>query len=146
VTFDISRFFPVLRNATLGLHALFGASTGALPPNKLFTFSDQQLRGYADPFYGTDIQLYQAELRLPLTRDRKYSIVLFGDDGAVRIRGGTQINSDSTTTDLNQFAFHSDVGLGLRFDVPQLGLKTIRLDFAKGAQGGHTSFGIGQSF
>ncbi len=145
-TLDVSRFFPVLKNATLGLHALFGYSTGALPPNKLFTFSDQQLRGYADPFYGTNIELYQAELRVPLTRDRKYSIVLFGDDGGVRIRGGTQINSDSTTTDLSAFTFHSDVGVGLRFDVPQLGLKTIRLDFAKGSQGGHTSFGIGQSF
>jgi outer membrane protein assembly factor BamA len=145
-TFDVSRFFPVLKNATLGVHALFGMSTGAVPPNKLFTFSDQQLRGYADPFYGTDIQLYQVELRLPLTHDRKYSLVLFGDDGAVRIRGGTQINSDSTMTDLDKFSFHGDVGIGLRFDVPQLGLKTIRLDFAKGSQGGHTSFGIGQSF
>jgi len=145
-TLDISRFFPILRNATLGLHALFGFSTGALPPNKLFTFSDQQLRGYVNPFYGTDIQLYQTEFRIPLSRDRKYSIVLFGDDGGVRIRGGTQVNSDSSTTDLNTFAFHSDVGIGLRFDIPQLGLKTIRLDFAKGSQGGHTSFGIGQSF
>jgi len=34
----------------------------------------------------------------------------------------------------------------LRFDVPQLGLHTIRIDFAKGANGAHTSFGIGQSF
>jgi outer membrane protein assembly factor BamA len=145
-TLDVSRFFPVLRNATFGVHALFGFSTGALPPNKLFTFSDQQLRGYVNPFYGTDIQLYQAELRLPLTRDRKYSLVFFGDDGGVRIRGGSQINSDSTTTDLNAFTFHSDIGVGVRFDIPQLGLKTIRLDFAKGSQGGHTSFGIGQSF
>ena len=45
-----------------------------------------------------------------------------------------------------QFTFHSDLGLGLRFDVPQLGLRTIRLDFAKGSQGTHTAFGIGQSF
>ena len=52
----------------------------------------------------------------------------------------------TTTFDLNRYAFHSDIGVGLRFDVPQLGLRTIRLDFAKGSNGTHTSFGIGQSF
>ena len=88
----------------------------------------------------------QAELRYPLTADRKFSIVFFGDDGATRIVGGTQINSDNSTTDLNQFIWHSDVGLGVRFDVPQLGLRTLRLDFAKGSLGSHISFGIGQSF
>jgi hypothetical protein len=30
--------------------------------------------------------------------------------------------------------------------VPQLGLHTIRIDFARGVFGTHTSFGIGQSF
>jgi hypothetical protein len=30
--------------------------------------------------------------------------------------------------------------------VPQLGLHTLRLDFAKGTLGTHTSFGIGQTF
>ena len=56
------------------------------------------------------------------------------------------MNSDATILDLNKFTFRSDVGIGVRFDVPQLGLKTIRLDFAKGSQGTHTSFGIGQAF
>jgi hypothetical protein len=36
--------------------------------------------------------------------------------------------------------------MGLRFDIPQLGLRTVRIDFAKGAYGTHMSFGIGQSF
>lgn len=145
-TVDVARFFPILKNATFGLHAREGLSTGAIPTNKLFTFSDQDLRGYSNPFYGTDIALFQTELRVPLSPDRKFSIVGFFDDGATRIRGGTQTNSDSTTTDLSQFTFHSDLGVGLRFDVPQLGLKTIRLDFARGSLGTHTSFGIGQSF
>jgi len=30
--------------------------------------------------------------------------------------------------------------------VPQLGLHTVRIDIAKGKDGTHTSFGIGQSF
>jgi outer membrane translocation and assembly module TamA len=65
----------------------------------------------------------------------------------MRIRGGRGIDaSGNATIDLSRFTWHSDVGVGLRFDVPQLGLHTLRLDFAKGSQGTHTSFGIGQSF
>jgi outer membrane protein assembly factor BamA len=144
--FDAAKFFPFFRGSTIALHARYGASTGAIPTNKLFTFSDQQLRGYSDPFYGTNEQLYQLELRYPLTADRKFSIVLFGDSGATEIRGGTQINSDGSTTALGSYVFHDDAGLGVRFDVPQLGLRTLRLDYAHGTEGGHISFGIGQSF
>ncbi|MFN2460607.1 MAG: outer membrane protein assembly factor [Candidatus Velthaea sp.] len=145
---DAAKFFPVLKKATLGFHGLAGLSSGAIPPNKLFTFSDQQLRGYTDPFYGTDEALFQTELRVPLTADRKFSIVGFAETGGTRIRGAAPV-IDATTgniVNLNRFTFHSDVGVGLRFDVPQLGLKTIRLDFARGANGTHTAFGIGQSF
>jgi outer membrane protein assembly factor BamA len=144
---DVAKFFPVLRNATFGIHARAGLTDGAIPPNKLFTFSDQQLRGYNNPFYGTDEELFQAELRVPVTADRKFAVVGFFDDGGVRIRGAEPLyNTDGTVIDYSQFQFHSDVGIGLRFDIPQLGLKTIRLDFAKGTQGTHTAFGIGQSF
>lgn len=151
ITVDGAKFFPMPKNATLGLHGRAGISTGAIPTNKLFIFSDQDLRGYSDPFYGTDILLGQAELRIPLTQDRKFAVVGFVESGGTRIRGGKSITTDvsgltTTTFDLNRYSFHSDVGLGLRFDVPQLGLHTIRLDFAKGSQGTHTSFGIGQSF
>lgn len=151
MTIDAARFFPILRNATLGFHGRAGISTGAIPTNKLFIFSDQDLRGYSDPFYGTDILLGQMELRVPLTQDRKFAVVGFAESGGTRIRGGTSSTTDAsgmttTTFDLNKYAFHGDVGVGLRFDVPQLGLRTIRLDFAKGSQGTHTSFGIGQSF
>jgi outer membrane protein assembly factor BamA len=143
---DIARFVPVLKRATLGAHIQYGVTTGAIPTNKLFTFSDQELRGYTNPFYGTNKALIQAELRYPLTADRKFSLVFFGDDGATRIVGGQQINSDNSTTDLNAFIWHADVGVGVRFDVPQLGLRTLRLDFAKGSLGSHISFGIGQAF
>lgn|GEM_PF-394151 len=151
ITLDGSRFFPIMKNATFAVHGRAGISTGAIPTNKLFIFSDQELRGYSDPFYGTDILLGQMELRFPLTQDRKFAVVGFADSGGTRIRGGTSTSTDAsgmTTTifDLNRYTFHSDIGVGLRFDVPQLGLRTIRLDFAKGSQGTHTSFGIGQSF
>jgi outer membrane protein assembly factor BamA len=145
VTIDAAKFFPLPHNITLGFHGVVGDSTGAIPTNKLFVFSDQQLRGYTDPYYGTDELLGQVELRIPLTPDRKFSIVTFIDQGAVRIRGGVS-NTGIATYDLNAYQYHSDYGVGVRFDVPQLGLHTLRLDFAKGTLGTHTSFGIGQSF
>jgi outer membrane protein assembly factor BamA len=145
LTVDAARFFPVGKNSTLGIHVKEGSSTGEVPMNKLYILSDQELRGYVGPFYGTDMLLGQIELRIPLSADRRFQIVTFADSGGTRIRGGTATDG-TTIQDLNNFAFHSDVGVGLRFDVPQLGLRTLRLDFAEGSQGLHTSFGIGQSF
>lgn len=142
-----AKFFPVLKNATFGVNTRLGFSTGAIPPNKLFTFSDQDLRGYTNPFYGTDEALFQTELRVPLTSDRKFAVVGFAETGGTRIRGALPVyDVNNRPVFFNKFTFHSDVGIGLRFDVPQLGLRTIRLDFAKGSQGTHTAFGIGQSF
>ncbi|MFY9779462.1 MAG: POTRA domain-containing protein [Candidatus Baltobacteraceae bacterium] len=147
-TFDGAQFFPVLANSTLGFHLLAGNAGGAIPPNKLITFSDQQLRGYSDVFYGTEALLGQAELRYPLTKDRKFSLAAFYDYGALRIRGAEPIldNFGNTVVDYNQFLYHTDAGIGIRFDVPQLGFRSIRLDFARGKNSTHTSFGIGQSF
>ncbi|GAC1403434.1 MAG: hypothetical protein NVSMB64_05200 [Candidatus Velthaea sp.] len=148
LTVDAAKFFPVLKNATFGVHSRLGLTSGALPPNKLFTFSDQDLRGYRDPFYGTDEALFQSELRVPLTSDRKFAVVGFAETGGTRIRGAQPVFDalSGRLVDFNKFTFHTDFGAGLRFDVPQLGLRTIRLDFAKGSQGTHTAFGIGQSF
>jgi outer membrane protein assembly factor BamA len=144
---DVAKFFPVGRNSTFGVHFRGGASTGAIPTNKIFTFSDQDLRGYTDVFYGTDEALFQTEIRVPLTSDRKFAVVGFFDDGGTRIRGATAgVDTNGNIVNYAQFIFHSDIGIGLRFDVPQLGLRTIRLDFAKGSEGTHTAFGIGQSF
>lgn len=147
-TLDVSRFYPILKNATLGFHVQAGVSTGAMPASKLFAYSEQQLRGYGDVFYGTEARLLQAELRLPLTSDRKFAIVGFGDYGSLRIRGAEAITNLLTgqTYNYDNWIYHGDVGAGLRIDVPQLGHQTIRLDFARGKNGSHTSFGIGQSF
>ncbi len=147
-TLDLARFYPVMRNATLGFHAQIGASTGAIPASKLFAYSEQQLRGYGDVFYGTEARLLQAELRVPLTSDRKFAVVGFGDYGSLRIRGAEPISNLLTgqTFNYDDWLYHGDVGVGLRIDVPQLGHQTVRLDFAKGKNGSHTSFGIGQSF
>jgi len=147
-TFDGSKFFPVLKNSTLGFHALVGATTGAVPPNKLFVFSDQQLRGYSQVFYGTEALLLQSELRLPVSPDRSFNLALFADYGSLRIRGADPIldTFGNIVVDYNKWLYHGDIGAGLRFDVKQLGFRSIRLDFAHGKGSNHTSFGIGQSF
>jgi outer membrane protein assembly factor BamA len=148
-TIDIARFIPVLRSATFGIHGVAYNSTGVIPPNALFTFSDQQVRGYDTVFYGTNAYLGQMELRQPLTSDRKLSVVAFVDELDYRIRGADPELDPYTGRVVGypaDWSLRGDLGVGLRFDVPQLGLHTIRIDFAKGANGGHTSFGIGQAF
>jgi len=146
---DAAKFFPILKDSTLALHGQARGSTGAIPPSALFTFSDQNLRGYNSVYYGTDTLLGQIELRKPLTADRKFGVALFVDEGAWRVRGAAPLLDPYTNRIIGypgNWAYLGDVGFGLRFDVPQLGLHTIRIDFAKGSNGNHTSFGIGQSF
>jgi outer membrane protein assembly factor BamA len=148
-TLDATKFFPILKDSTLGLHGQVRGSTGAIPPSALFTFSDQNLRGYDSVYYGTDTVLGQIELRKPVTADRKFSVALFVDEGGWRVRGAAPLLDPYTNRIIGfpgNWAYLGDVGFGLRFDVPQLGLHTIRIDFAKGSNGNHTSFGIGQSF
>jgi outer membrane protein assembly factor BamA len=148
-TLDATKFLPVLKDSTFGLHGQLRGSTGAIPPSNLFTFSDQQLRGYDSVFYGTDTALAQFELRKPLTADRKFGIAFFVDEGGFRVRGAQPLLDPYTDRIIGypgNWAWRGDYGIGLRFDVPQLGLHTIRIDFARGSNGTHTSFGIGQSF
>jgi len=148
-TLDTAKFLPILSNSTLGLHLQARASTGAIPPSALYTFSDQQLRGYNSVFYGTDTVLGQIELRKPLTPDRRFGVAVFVDEAGYRVRGAVPLLDPYTNRIIGypgNWAYRGDYGFGLRFDVPQLGLHTIRIDFAKGANGTHTSFGIGQSF
>ncbi len=148
-TLDLAKFIPILRDATLAFHAQGRTSGGAIPPSALYTFSDQQLRGYNSVFYGTDTALGQIELRKPLTPDRRFGVAVFIDEGAFRVRGALPLLDPYTNRIIGypgDWAVRGDYGFGLRFDVPQLGLHTIRIDIARGANGTHTSFGIGQSF
>ncbi len=146
---DVARYIPVLKNATLALHFNPEFTTGVIPPSQLYTFSDQQMRGYNTVFYGTDAILAQAEFRQPLTADRRLTAVAFADGLDYRIRGAYPLLDPYTNRIIGypgDWARIGDVGIGIRFDVPQLNLRTVRLDFAKGANGTHLSFGIGQAF
>jgi outer membrane protein assembly factor BamA len=147
---DVVKFFPYRRTGgTLGLHGLIEGTTGAIPPSSLYTFSDQQLRGYNTITYATDALFGQIEFRQPVTPDRKLYAAIFVDQLRYRIRGGDPIVDPYTNRIIaypGNWANIGDYGVGIRFDVPQLGLHTVRIDFARGKTGTHTSFGIGQSF
>lgn len=148
-TLNIAKFFPVLKEATLGFHLQLNGSSGVIPPSQLVTFSDQQMRGYNTVFYATDAGLGQIELRQPLALDRRITLAAFVDELDYRIRGAYPLLDQYTNRIVGypgNWALYGDYGVGVRFDVPQLGLRTVRIDFAKGVDGTHTSFGIGQSF
>jgi outer membrane protein assembly factor BamA len=147
---DLVKFIPAKRGGgTLGIHALGELTTGSVPETSLYTFSDQQVRGYDSIFYATDALLGQLEYRQPITPDRKLYLAVFVDQLRYRIRGAAPLLDPYTNRIVGypgDWANLGDYGIGIRFDVPQLGLHTVRIDFAKGANGTHTSFGIGQSF
>lgn len=148
-TLDVAKFFPVLRSATLGVHLLANDSNGVIPPSSLYTYSDQQMRGYNQVFYATNAGLGQIELRQPLSVDRRITIALFVDELDYKIKGAYPLLNPYTNRIVGEpgdWTLYGDYGAGVRFDVPQLGLRTVRIDFARGAYGTHTSFGIGQSF
>ncbi|HEU5479092.1 MAG TPA: BamA/TamA family outer membrane protein, partial [Candidatus Tumulicola sp.] len=129
---SIAKFFPVLKTATLGVHLLLDGSTGVIPPSSLFTFSDQQMRGYNQVFYATDAGLGQIELRQPLALDRRLTVAVFVDELDFRIRGAYPLLNPYTNRIVGypaNWALYGDYGAGIRFDVPQLGLRTIRIDF-----------------
>ncbi len=166
--FDWTHFWPIRRNSTFGLHFNVGFTSGApnaLPYSDLFSLSDQQLRGTPYVFYGNREILGQAELRIPVTSDKKFGVALFADTGDVPyvtpVLGPTPgptpqppsnphapffTPAPLPVTYVNApFQLQSDYGIGIRVQTPLLP-QVIRLDFAIGKQGAHTVFGIGQSF
>ena len=166
--FDYTHFWPLRRHSTLAVHFNYGYTSGgptALPYNDLFTLSDQQLRGTKFVYYGNREILGQLELRVPVTSDRKFGVALFADTGAVPyitpVVGPTPLPtppppagphapffppvSPQVTYVNASYPLQSDIGIGIRVQTPLLP-QVIRIDFAIGNQGSHTSFGIGQSF
>jgi outer membrane protein assembly factor BamA len=147
---NMTEFLPFRRTGgTIGFHGLIEATTGAIPPSSLYTFSDQQLRGYNTITYATDALFGQIEFRQPVTPDRRLIAAIFVDQLRYRIYGAVPIIDPFTNRVIaypGNWANLGDYGVGIRFDVPQLGLHTVRIDFGRGKNGTHTSFGIGQSF
>jgi outer membrane protein assembly factor BamA len=165
---DYTHFWPFKRHSSIGLHLNYGFTSGlpnALPYNDLFSLSDQQLRGTKYVYYGNREILGQLELRIPVTSDKKFGIALFTDSGDAPYitpvlgpsPGPTPVPpagphapfftpAPLSVNYVNAPIFmQTDFGIGIRVQTPLLP-QVIRIDFAVGNQGSHTSFGIGQSF
>jgi outer membrane protein assembly factor BamA len=167
---DVTKFWPIRRHSTFGVHLNYGFSTnyspangGGLPYNDLFSLSDQQLRGTKFVYYGDRQILGQAELRLPVTQDRKLGVVLFGDTGdapyVTPITGPTPLPTPipdphapfqpgpvpQISYKRVPFRLKTDFGIGIRLTTPLLP-QQVRIDLASGQQGSHISFGFGQAF
>ncbi len=165
--FQLTRFYPVKRHSTFGFNFVWGFSTGGttLPYNELFSLSDQQLRGTKYVYYGDRELLGQAELRMPVTADRKLEVVLFTDTGSApyvqAVAGPTPAPTpvppsgphapvvvgprQTFTYKQLPYSFLTDVGFGIRLTTPILP-QQIRIDLATSSQGSHISFGFGQAF
>jgi outer membrane protein assembly factor BamA len=164
---DLTRFFPVKHHSTLALHVNYGFSSGgaSLPYNNLFSLSDQQLRNTTFVFYGDRELLGQAELRVPVTQDRKFTVAFFADAGDAPYVTPIVGPSPSPTpippcgahcpprpplaaaVTYVEAPFHlkADFGFGIRVQTPIVP-QPIRIDFAFGQGGHHVSFGLSQSF
>ncbi|MBV8171260.1 MAG: BamA/TamA family outer membrane protein [Candidatus Eremiobacteraeota bacterium] len=165
--FQLTRFYPVRRHSTFGFNFVWGFSTGgtSLPYNELFSLSDQQLRGTKYVYYGNRELLGQAEVRVPVTSDRKLEVVFFADSGSApyiqAVPGATPAPTPQPPSGPHApvvpgplpkvtyrqlpYSFLTDAGIGIRLTTPILP-QQIRIDLATSQQGSHISFGFGQAF
>ena len=129
----------------LATRLLIGTTAKNIPFfEQYFLGGADSLRGYdTDRFWGSNLALVQAELRVPFSKkDNNIQGVLLFD-------GGDAWNSIYQQQGLRQhtnFQFSYDYGLGLRLVTP---IGPIRLDYAipgSGGGSGRTQFSIGQSF
>ena len=129
----------------LATRLLIGATAKNIPFfEQYFLGGADSLRGYdTDRFWGNNLALFQAELRLPFSKkDNNFQGVLLFD-------GGDAWGSIYQQPGLRQhstFQLQADYGLGIRLVTP---IGPIRLDYAiptTGSRGGRTQFSIGQSF
>ena len=129
----------------LATRLLIGATAKNIPFfEQYFIGGADSLRGYdTDRFWGSNLALFQAELRVPFSKkDNNFQGVLLFD-------GGDAWGSIYQQPGLRQhtaFQLQADYGLGIRLVTP---IGPIRLDYAiptTGSRGGRTQFSIGQSF
>ncbi len=135
-----SRKYVPLGNKVIAFRAIAGSSSGSLPLSKQFALGGDNLRGYeAGEFTGDNIVLLQAEYRFPILNTKILQGALFFDAGNVSTHDSTRGLFERLNT---------DQGIGLRVDVPALGLGTIRLDYSIRNDNGdrRLNIGLGQSF
>lgn len=127
----------------LATRILIGTTAKNVPFfEQYFLGGADSLRGFdQDRFWGSNLALFQAELRVPVGKDNNFQGVLLFD-------GGDAWNSIYQVQGLQQdtaFKLRTDYGVGIRLVTP---IGPIRLDYAipSGGGSGRTQFSIGQSF
>ena len=101
---DASRYFPINSATTLAIRAATTRTGGVVPTQDLPQLDD--LRGYKRPFYGTDDEVFQAELRLNDMRPRSLQTFIFTETGGYRFRNGVGPYNPQN------FTFNADSGIG----------------------------------
>ena len=128
---DVAQYIPV-RSSTLALHVVAARTGGVVPESRLLCTA--ALRGYPEPFCGTDGTLLQAEYRLNDASFQHLKFVLFTETGSFRVRGGNQPSAPPT------YQWHPDSGVGIRY-------RGLEIDVARGTEGYRLNVGLsGQSF
>jgi len=129
----------------LATRLLIGATAKNIPFfEQYFLGGADSLRGYdTDRFWGSNLALLQAELRIPLSsKDNNFQIVGLVDAGDA----WNSIYQQQGLRQHTNFKLSYDYGLGVRLVTP---IGPIRLDYAipkSGDGSGRTQFSIGQSF
>jgi outer membrane protein insertion porin family len=132
-TFDGSQYLKVGSQQVVALRLQAGYGSGQLPDASKFAIGGiDSLRGYDDlEFKGSKMVTATAEYRFPIVK--KVQGVVFTDVG----------NAWDDNASNNQMHLKLGVGVGVNVNTP---LGPIRLDYARGDQGGKIEFGFGGQF
>lgn len=132
-TFDGSKYLKVGHEQVLAFRLQAGAATGQLPDAGKYSVGGiDSLRGYDEmEFRGSKMVTASAEYRFPIVK--KVQGVIFTDVGNAWDDGASN----------DSMHLKSSVGVGINVNTP---LGPIRLDYARGDQGGKLQFGFGGQF
>jgi len=132
---------PTDKRLTLAMRSRVGLASGTLPFfENFFAGGADTLRGYReDRFYGKQMWLNTAELRIPISSG--FQAVVFSDYGDAW--DANPIFKVGTLVQHTKFVGNWSGGVGMGFATP---MGFIRLDYGVGKEGARTHFNIGQSF
>jgi outer membrane protein insertion porin family len=131
-TAEDRNYFKVGHAQVVAVRLTAGYADGRMPDSgKFYVGGADTLRGYNDEqFKGNKMLAATAEYRFPVIK--KVEGVVFGDIGNAWDGEGYKLND-----------LKSSVGVGIRVTTP---LGPIRLDYARGQEGGKTHFSFGGQF
>jgi len=131
-TAETRNYFKVGHAQVVALRGMLGYADGNMPDSGRFAVGGADtLRGYRDDqFKGDKMIATSAEYRFPVAS--KVEGVVFTDVGKAWDGEGYKLND-----------LEASVGVGVRVSTP---IGPIRLDYAKGSQGGKTHFSFGGQF